>query len=229
MHRGTGSLRDTQRIISLYTEHSDQIAPVIDDLTLRKEFIVFDLRRSRSDPLSIRVRWDTSIWTILNDQKLKNTSSAPSECPLEAKSTQDSIKDDIGSKFSPYGRKILAESKKNGSLLDFARNMPSPKERKKILANGINTKNSDIWAKYVYREAFCIKGKDLGTGWTKFESQLKSPITKESQLKYYKELLASRPLDDKKMLEGLEILLWLIKNGYIDRKIYISGVTEICS
>ncbi|GET66700.1 hypothetical protein GLOIN_2v1874888 [Rhizophagus irregularis DAOM 181602=DAOM 197198] len=29
-------------------------SPVIDDLTLQREFVVFDLRRSKSDPLSIR-------------------------------------------------------------------------------------------------------------------------------------------------------------------------------
>lgn len=216
LHRGAGSLADIKRIISLYTEHSDNIAPIIDDLTLKKEFIVFDLRRSRSDPLSIRVRWDTSIQTFLDD---------PGSSNINISDIQDSS---TGSKFSSYGQKALAKAKISKSLLDFARNMPPPEERKKILANGVKTKNSDIWARYVYREAFCIKGKDLGPGWVEFERQLKiSPITRESQLKQYKELLASRPLDDKKMLEGLKILLWLIENGHIDRKIYISGVQEL--
>ncbi|RHZ51838.1 hypothetical protein Glove_469g9 [Diversispora epigaea] len=50
---GGGSLLDIKRIISQYTEHSNSLASVIDDLTLKKEFIAFDLRRSRDDPLSI--------------------------------------------------------------------------------------------------------------------------------------------------------------------------------
>src|SRR3984957_1802459 len=55
LHRGGGSLSDIKRIIRQYTEHSDSLAPIIDDLTLKREFIVLDLRRSRDDPLSIRV------------------------------------------------------------------------------------------------------------------------------------------------------------------------------
>jgi len=58
LHRGAGSLLDIKRIISQYTDQSQQsenLVPIIDDLTLKKEFIIFDLRRSRSDPLSIRV------------------------------------------------------------------------------------------------------------------------------------------------------------------------------
>ncbi|GBC29427.2 hypothetical protein RIR_jg22023.t1 [Rhizophagus irregularis DAOM 181602=DAOM 197198] len=54
LHGGHGSLTDTKRIIRLYTEESESLAPVIDDLTLQREFVVFDLRRSKSDPLSIR-------------------------------------------------------------------------------------------------------------------------------------------------------------------------------
>ncbi|GET57171.1 hypothetical protein RIR_jg26678.t2 [Rhizophagus irregularis DAOM 181602=DAOM 197198] len=64
LHGGHGSLTDTKRIIRLYTEESESLAPVIDDLTLQREFVVFDLRRSKSDPLSIRVRWDTSLSSI---------------------------------------------------------------------------------------------------------------------------------------------------------------------
>ena len=46
LHRGAGSLSDLKRILRQYTEHSDILAPAIDDLTLKKEFIIFDLRRS---------------------------------------------------------------------------------------------------------------------------------------------------------------------------------------
>ncbi|PKK59355.1 hypothetical protein RhiirC2_794942 [Rhizophagus irregularis] len=56
LHGGHGSLTDTKRIICQYTEESESLAPVIDDLTLQREFVVFDLRRSKSDPLLIWVR-----------------------------------------------------------------------------------------------------------------------------------------------------------------------------
>ncbi|RGB22251.1 hypothetical protein C1646_776404 [Rhizophagus diaphanus] len=54
LHRGHGSLTDTKKIIHLYIEESESLAPVIDDLTLQCEFVVFDLTRSKSDPLSIQ-------------------------------------------------------------------------------------------------------------------------------------------------------------------------------
>jgi hypothetical protein len=70
LHRGAGSYQDIQRIISQYTDQSERLAPVIDDLTLKKEFIIFDLRRSRSDPLSIRVRWDTSLRSVIDQSQI---------------------------------------------------------------------------------------------------------------------------------------------------------------
>jgi hypothetical protein len=39
LHRGGGSLPDIKRIISQYTEHSDILAPVIDDLTLKRNLL----------------------------------------------------------------------------------------------------------------------------------------------------------------------------------------------
>ena len=132
------------------------------------------------------------------------------------------------SKFSTYGQKAIAQAKKDGSLIELARNMPSPKERKKLLANNINAKNSDIWAKYVFREAYGINDKDLGPEWITFSEQIKvRPITKQVQADLYKELLATRPLDDKKMIEALEILLWFLSNGYIKKESYIKEVQEI--
>ena len=40
-------------------------------------------------------------------------------------------------KFSPYGQKVIVEVKKNGTLVDFAKNMPTPKKRKKLLAENM--------------------------------------------------------------------------------------------
>ena len=125
----------------------------------------------------------------------------------------------------------MAEAKENGTLVEFARNMPTLKKRKKLLADGIKAKNSDIWARYVFQEAFGIDDKDLGPKWIKFSEQLKNnskpSITRETQLNWYIELLASRPLDDKKYIEGLEILLWLLSNGYIDQRTYKAGINEL--
>ena len=132
LHRGGGSFRDIQRIINQYTDQAESLAPVIDDLTLKKEFIIFDLRRFRTDPLSIRIRWNTSIRTVL-DQSLTNTTLNVNQSQIN-----------VSSKFSSYGQKAIAQAKKDGSLIELARNMPSPKERKKLLANNINAKNSDI-------------------------------------------------------------------------------------
>ncbi|GET66067.1 hypothetical protein RIR_jg20598.t4 [Rhizophagus irregularis DAOM 181602=DAOM 197198] len=76
LHGGHGSLTDTKRIIRQYTEESESLAPVIDDLTLQREFIVFDLRRSKSDPLSIRVRWDTSLSSITDQSQFDPSSNS---------------------------------------------------------------------------------------------------------------------------------------------------------
>jgi hypothetical protein len=43
LHGGHGSLTNTKRIICQYTEESESLAPVIDNLTLQKEFIIFNL------------------------------------------------------------------------------------------------------------------------------------------------------------------------------------------
>ncbi|CAJ0755671.1 5284_t:CDS:2, partial [Entrophospora sp. SA101] len=53
LHRG-GSLFDIKNIISRYTGPSDNLISKIDDLTMKQEFVVFDLRWSKNDPLSIR-------------------------------------------------------------------------------------------------------------------------------------------------------------------------------
>ena len=231
LHRGAGNLLDLKRIISPYTEHPENLVPVIDDLTLKKEFIILDLRRSKDDPLSIRVRWDTSLRSIMDDSHtiLEQSQKRSNINPGSVNNTFESLNG--LDKFSPYGRKAIVEVKKNGTLVEFARNLPNLKERKKILADGVKAKNSDIWARYVFREAFGINGKDLGPEWIKFSEQLKNnskpSITKETQLSRYIELLASRPLDDKKIIEGHEILLWLFSNGYIDQKTYKAGINEL--
>ncbi|GBC47765.2 hypothetical protein RIR_jg30888.t1 [Rhizophagus irregularis DAOM 181602=DAOM 197198] len=156
LHGGHRSLTDTKRIIRQYTEESESLAPVIDDLTLQREFIVFDLRRSKSDPLSIRVRWDTSL------------SSITDQSPLNP----------VRSKFSPYGQKAVAEAKKSSQLIEFAREYPSPKERKHLLVSGVIAKNTDTWIKYVFREAYRLSGKTLGSDFQNFLAKVRDRTTK---------------------------------------------------
>ena len=230
LHVGGGSLFDIKKIIKQYTEHSETLAPIIDEITLKKEFIVFDLRRSKNDPLSIRVRWDTSLRAYIDEMRTNNTPN-----------TVNVIENEIASKFSSYGQKVVREAKKNGLLIDFAKNMPSPKERKILLAEGVKTKNSDIWARYVFREAYGITGKDLGPEWKTFVNdknsivELQTDLTEDTNsirnkyLERYKELLEMCPLDDDNLIEGCKILLWLFSNGFTKRKHFITALNEIIS
>ncbi|GET66065.1 hypothetical protein RIR_jg20598.t2 [Rhizophagus irregularis DAOM 181602=DAOM 197198] len=171
LHGGHGSLTDTKRIIRQYTEESESLAPVIDDLTLQREFIVFDLRRSKSDPLSIRVRWDTSLSSI-TDQSQFDPSSNSVQSPF------DPSLNPVRSKFSPYGQKAVAEAKKSSQLIEFAREYPSPKERKHLLVSGIIAKNADTWIKYVFREAYGLSGKTLGSDFQKFLAKVRDRTAK---------------------------------------------------
>ena len=213
LHRGGGSLSDIKNIISRYTENSDHLASIIDDLTMKQEFIVFDLRRSKNDPLSIRCKWDK---------------------PLESENSVNIVRSILQSKFNIAGQEAISIAKKENRLVEFAKNMPSPNIRKNLLAEGITTKNADIWARYVFREASGITTeKDLGPEWQKFAMQIKDftnsseILTKNSQFLRYKNLMDSRPLDEKKYIEGCKILLWLLSNGHIDQKIYQIGIKEL--
>jgi hypothetical protein len=237
LHRGAGSLADIKRIISQYTDQAGTLAPIIDDLTLKKEFIVFDLRRSRDHPLSIRVRWDTSLRSIL-DQSEINHRSVIDQSEISHRSVIDqsgnnhssiNVASEIGSRFSSYGQKAIAEAKKNGSLLEFARNFPSPKERKILLADKVSAKNRDIWVRLIFREAYGIEGKDLGPEWAKFLEQIKGTpaYSKESCLSRYEKIFRSRPVDDKKYIEACEALLWLFSHGHINRKTLYTGIKEL--
>ncbi|PKC54150.1 hypothetical protein RhiirA1_477882 [Rhizophagus irregularis] len=126
-----------------YTEESESLAPVIDDFTLQREFIVFDLRRFKSDPLSIQVRWDTSLNSITDQSQFD-----PSSISVQSQSESRLIT--VRSKFSPYGQKAVAEAKKSSQLVEFAQDFPSPKERKLLLISSITVKNADTWIKYVF-------------------------------------------------------------------------------
>ena len=168
---------------------------------------------------------------ILTDHKSSKGVQESSQSGVESVNILSGQSKSEPRKFSIYGQNVVAKEAEKGTLVEFARNMPNPKERKKLLADGIRAKNSDIWARYVFHEFYGIDGKDLGPEWIKFSEQLKNNskpnITKEIQLSRYIELLASRPLGDKNYIEGLKILLWLLSNGYIDQKTYKAGINEL--
>ncbi|GBC46925.2 hypothetical protein RIR_jg37641.t1 [Rhizophagus irregularis DAOM 181602=DAOM 197198] len=230
LHEGHGSLTDTKRIIRQYTEESESLAPVIDDLTLQREFIVFDLRRSKSDPLSIRVRWDTSLSSI-TDQSQFDPSSISVQSPFDpslnpVRSKFNLSLNPVRSKFSSYGQKAVAEAKKSSQLIEFAREYPSPKERKHLLVSGVIAKNADTWIKYVFREAYGLSGKTLGSDFQNFlakvrdrttKTEIPKPKTVKELFSRYEVLKSSHPLDNKKIIEGIGVLLQIFSKGHMDR------------
>src|SRR6185295_11852741 len=209
---------------------------------LQREFVVFDLRRSKSDPLSIRVRWNTSLRSILDqsniDQKCKSIDSRVIQVLSNTKPTYG--RTDDHSKFTSYGQKAVSEAKKAGQLVKFARNFPSPAERKVLLIASIQgkVKNSDIWTRYVFREAYGIESKDLGDDWKKFISEVRRNIPLEEGstshelsptklFAQYKKITLTLPLSDEKIIEGIEILLQLFSKGCADRKTLQLGIGNL--
>jgi hypothetical protein len=239
LHRGGGNLSDIRNIISRYTEHSDRLAPKIDELTLKREFIIFDLRRPRSDPLSIRIRWDSP----LDEQSSEPLSHISDNSINVVDAGNKSFEKELEplNKFSTAGLEAIAQAKKDTRIVEFAGKLPLPSERRKLLATGVKAKNSDTWARLVYREAFGIRDKDLGARWREFTQKIKESSEKQSfdvlpipadtdkktYLLRYKTLLDSRPLDEKKYIEGCEILTWLLSNSHIDQKTYRVGIREL--
>src|ERR1700742_722141 len=112
LHGGYRSLDDTKQIIRQYIEESESLAPLIDDLTLQREFVVFDLKRLKSDPLSVRVRWDTSLRSILDQSNIDQRSI---QVLSNTKPTYGGTDDH--SKFTSYGQKAVSEAKKVGQLV----------------------------------------------------------------------------------------------------------------
>ncbi|GBC34009.2 hypothetical protein RIR_jg22751.t1 [Rhizophagus irregularis DAOM 181602=DAOM 197198] len=240
LHGGHGSLTDTKRIIRQYTEESESLAPVIDDLTLQRKFIVFDLRRSKSDPLSIRVRWDTSLSSI-TDQSQFDPSSISVQSPFDpslnpVRSPFNLSLNPVRSKFSPYGQKAVAEAKKSSQLIEFAQEYPSPKERKHLLVSGVIAKNADTWIKYVFREAYGLSGKTLGSDFQNFlakvrdrttKTEIPKPETVKELFSRYEVLKSSHPLDNKKIIEGIGVLLQIFSKGHMDRRALRVGINSI--
>jgi hypothetical protein len=245
LHGGHRSLTDTKRIIRQYTEESKSLAPVIDNLTLQREFIIFDLRHSKTNPLSIRVRWDTSLRAI-SDQSQINHSSISDQSQINHSSISDRSQSDhssisVLSKFTPYGQKAISEAKKNGWPLTFAQNFPLLFERKSLLVDPSKVKNSGIWAKYVFREAYGVNSKELGKEWKRFLREIhgveRSGLSEkvlsvensnvEELFLQYKKIADSHSLSDKKIVEGIQILLQIFSTCRIDQKSLATGINKI--
>jgi hypothetical protein len=242
LHGGYGNLSDTKRIIRQYTEESESLAPVINDLTLNREFIVFDLRRSRTDPLSIRLRWDTSLRSYCNRSQFDLSSNTDQS---EFNHSSISVLSAIDSKFTSYGQKAVAEAKRNGQLIAFTKNFPSPAERKLLLVDASKVKNSDTWTKYIFREAYGVNNKTLGIEWKKFKQLVQQDMECGDELlpadseqiastdklfTQYKELVdlsRSRPLDDEKIVEGINYLLHIFSKDKMDRKALQVGIMNL--
>ncbi|GBC00704.1 hypothetical protein RclHR1_39480002 [Rhizophagus clarus] len=146
-----------------------------------------------------------------------------------------SSKNDL-SRFTSYRQKVIGEAKKNNLLEEFAQNFPSPKECKLYLKQDAlsKAKNSDIWAKYVFREVYGINDHTLGDEYKKFLSQVKNVyVTRDnftvlvSPFDRYRELLNERPLSDKKIIEGIEVLLKLFNDGLMKKPILQVGINSL--
>jgi hypothetical protein len=144
------------------------------------------------------------------------------------------------SKFILYGQKAISEAKKNRWLLTFAQNFPLPLERKSLLVDPSKVKNSGIWAKYVFRKAYGINSKELEEEWKRFLGEIRGAKRGGSSEKVpsvetnveelflqYKKIADSHPLSDKKIVEGIQILLQIFSTGRIDRKSLATGINKL--
>ncbi|PKC50578.1 hypothetical protein RhiirA1_485936, partial [Rhizophagus irregularis] len=123
--------------------------------------------------------------------------------------------------------KAVSEAKKGGHLIEFARVFPSPKKRKHLLVSGVLAKNTDTWIKYVFREAYRLSGKTLGGDFQDFLAKVHGKTAKTEILKAetvkelfsrHEALKSSRPLDNKKIIEGIEVLLQIFSKGHMDHR-----------
>ena len=64
------------------------------------------------DPV-IRVRWDTSLRSTMDDSHTEQSQKQPKSIIESVNTTSESLNG--LDRFSPYGRKAIAEAKKNGT------------------------------------------------------------------------------------------------------------------
>jgi hypothetical protein len=123
-------------------------------------------------------------------------------------------------------------------------------ERKSLLVDPSKVKNSGIWAKYVFREAYGVNSKELGEEWKRFLGDIRGGKSSnklvsegstegrsdfmtikrtdiEELFSQYKKIADSHPLSDKKIVEGIQILLQIFSTGQIDRKSLATGINKI--
>ena len=76
-------------------------------------------------------------------------------------------------KFNIQGQEAIIQAKANKSLVEFAATLPSPRERAKMLEEGVRCNNTDTWTRYVYQTAFEISyNKTLGSEFYIFKEKI---------------------------------------------------------
>ena len=184
-----------------------------------------------------KVWWDTSLKSLVN-QSQSNLSSIIDQSQSNLRSI--SVLSITNSKFTSYGQKAVAEAKKNKRLVVFAQNFLFPAECKLLLIDPLKIKNSSIWAKYVFWEAYGINSKELGVEWKKFLAGIQDGIDQKGQSKepkeetsvkllfsQYKKIAEAHSLSDKKIVKGIEILLQIFNQGCIDRQSLVVRINKI--
>ena len=124
-------------------------------------------------------------------------------------------------------------------MIEFAQEFQSPKERKHLLVPGVLAKNADTWIKYVFREAYGLSGKTLGADFQDFLTKVRGRTADRKEIESskaktvkelfsrYEALKSSRPLDNKKIIEGIEVLLQIFSKGNMDRQALLVGIKSI--
>ena len=61
LFNGGSSTEDISRIVRQYVDDPVKSTNIIKNYLRQREFIVFDLTKSETDPLAVRIRWDTPL------------------------------------------------------------------------------------------------------------------------------------------------------------------------
>ena len=154
-------------------------------------------------------------------------------------------------KFNILGQEAIIQAKANKNLLEFAGTLPPPKERAKMLEEGIRCNNTDTWARYVYQTAFEIpNNKTLGSEFYTFKDKVNSlqkkgkyvqQVSKPSsaniivnrnskvseKMDEYSQIIQSDYINNNSYSKAVAILDWLLSNRIIDQEKYSICIQEL--
>jgi len=244
-------------------------AEMIADLKLRQSEVIKD-NQSQSDSSSEQSDIDiidndinldpitndeiTSVSIITDDQSKSDIiqySSFPSLEPLVSEISVVSGKNTFG-KFNIQGQDAIIQAKANENLVEFAATLPTPKERAKMLEEGVRCNNTDTWARYVYRTAFEIpNNKTLGSEFYIFKDKVNSVQKKsiqcvqqiskplfeditvkrnaeiEEKMEQFSQIIQTDYIDNDSYSKAVNILNWLQSNRIIDQDKYRICIREL--